>query len=315
TLCYFLVCSHLIHREEELWTILEQEELNGRKETDTTGFPFTAAPLKREDDEGISLFSQLHQQQKEARDLPSSISADQMVAAAAGGEDSGRAETKDNPSSSETAVSEEDEEDNNVSNLDFQLKQLPDSGPKIEDNDSDWTESKSPRCSECSELFVNNRSHHRINSSTCLVKMKGDAVKNDIDSLRNIQTNLKSFSCHNCGKTCTSKTALNTHRVKHKGGVNCELCGHRFRNKKLLNRHKRVHTGYKKYICDVCGHRFSNKSHLDMHTRSHTGEKPFACNLCELKFSRNTHLNRHMKIHTGEKQGCCCSQILNAVKI
>ena len=41
---------HIKEEQEEVWTSQEGEQLNGLQEADITRFPFTAVPVKREDD-------------------------------------------------------------------------------------------------------------------------------------------------------------------------------------------------------------------------------------------------------------------------
>lgn len=293
-------------KEEEPWTGPEGEEICGKK-AETTRFPFTAVLLKNDDEEGIRLFSQLHQQQGEGRPLSSSSSAEQTMAAV-GGEDSG---TTMNPpqedyfNSSETEISDEDEDDDNEYRPDSQLKHLSDSGSKTEGSDEDCKESKPRRCSECRNQFLYNGSHSDVTSfsgnspSTCTVKTEDIA-----DSYRKVETKLKSFSCDSCGRKCTRKATLKTHKkvLSEEKHFTCYLCGWRFRNEIHLDKHMRVH---KPFSCDVCGYRFGHKSHLKSHLKIHTGEKPFACTVCELRFTRNTHLNRHMITHTGQKPFAC----------
>lgn len=309
-------------KEEEHWISLEGEEVTGRKGTDATRFPFTAVLLKEEDDDGLTVFSQLHQQQVEARELPSRSSTDLMTAANVG-EDSGRAEStmnlavntlEDNSSSSETEASEDDDDDD-VSSTQFKLKHLSGSGSKTEDSDTDWKESNS-KCSECSNQFLSNglhdthvSSHSRLSSSNCVVELEGVEIKSNADSHGKVQTKLQSFSCDKCGKRCARDATSSTHRTNltvEKPFV-CRLCGWRFRSLKKFDKHMTVH---KPFVCDVCGYRFGNKSHLRSHLRIHSGEKPFACDICELRFIRNSHLTRHMRRHTGQKLYTCeiCKQ-------
>ncbi|XP_047210627.1 golgin subfamily A member 6-like protein 7 [Girardinichthys multiradiatus] len=65
---------------ERIWASQDGEQLNVKKETDNTRFPVTVVDMKSEEDEEKPLFSQLHQQQTEDRDLLSSSSGDQIKA-------------------------------------------------------------------------------------------------------------------------------------------------------------------------------------------------------------------------------------------
>ncbi|XP_070399012.1 uncharacterized protein [Nothobranchius furzeri] len=142
---------HIKEEQEELWTSLEGEHLCLKEETEAVGSPVTAVSIKSEDDEEKPLVSQLHQQQIEDRDVPTSSSADQMTAETGGGAGTSRKpdlnpheQTSD---SSETEVSgdEDDEEDDDDVNLDSELS---DSGSETGDEDDDWNESRSSESDE-----------------------------------------------------------------------------------------------------------------------------------------------------------------------
>ncbi|XP_037544471.1 uncharacterized protein LOC119421154 [Nematolebias whitei] len=207
--------------EEELWTSQEGEQFCVKKETDDTGFAFTAVPLKSEEDEEKPLFLQLHLHQVKEEDLPTSSSADQMKAAT-GGEECGGAETTRNPdlnsygdvcSSSETEVSEDDEGDD-VNDSDSQLKDLSNSGSEPEDGDKDWKEG---RASELGLNTVNkscsftehgkhfHKTSQSVMSSSCLVIKECFEVKKTGGSIKKKQSKRNSFSCEDCGKRFDQK--------------------------------------------------------------------------------------------------------------
>ncbi|XP_070404856.1 uncharacterized protein [Nothobranchius furzeri] len=315
---------HIKEEQEEKWTSLEGEQLHLEEKTDAARFPFTLASIKSEDDEEKPLFSQLHQQQVEDKEVPTSSSAHQMTEETGGTSRNQDLNSHEQTSeSSETEMSGDDEEGDDV-NLDSELS---DSGSETGEEDSDWNESRSSdthvrtvnksfSCPECGKQFVHKRSlqkhvrvsgHSAIRSSSCLVKKKCVGVKQHVDSCKRVQKELKSFSCDDCGKRFSALCDLNVHTRVHTGDKSfaCETCGRRFSQKAALNRHMRVHTGEKPFACELCEKIFSSKTQLNSHIRVHTGEKPFPCELCDKIFCYKTALNYHMKAHTGEKPFAC----------
>ncbi|XP_070398488.1 zinc finger protein 91 [Nothobranchius furzeri] len=321
---------HIKEEQQELWTSLEGEQLQLKEETDAARFPFSDISIKSEDDEEKFLFSQLHHQQTEDLDVPTSSSDDQMTA-----DTGGRAETSRNldlnsheqkSDSSETEVSGDDEEDVNL------VFEQSDCGLESGDIYKDWNETRSSEsdvksvnkscsCSECGEQFLNELSlqkHVRVTShlagrySGCLVNKKSVGVKKHTDQCRKVQTKLKSFSCDDCGKGFVTKYNLNRHMSVHTGQklFACDLCEQKFSREDTLNCHMSVHTGQKPFTCELCGKRFSQRTTLNRHMRVHTGQRPFACELCGKRFSQKICLNRHIRVHTGQKPFACelCGQ-------
>ncbi|KAF7229728.1 transcript variant X1 [Nothobranchius furzeri] len=309
---------HIKEEQEELWISVEGEQLHLKKEIDVVEVPLTTVSIKSEDDEEKPLFSELHQQQTEDGDVPTSSSADQITAETWRSPDLNPCEQTD---TSETEVSTVDEENGDV-NLDSELSDF------WPENDDDWNESrtsdsdvkktinKSFSCSECGEHFlrrwslqihVRETSHSAIGSSGCLVDQKCDVEKRHVDSCRNVKTKLKSFVCNDCGKEFRGKSNLKNHVTVHtrEKPFACELCGQRFSRKQVIDDHMRIHSGQKPFACEVCGQRFSRKTYLFQHARVHTGQKPFACEICGQRFGRRPTLKSHMRVHTGEKPYAC----------
>ncbi|KAM4053472.1 uncharacterized protein ACNLHF_006142 [Anomaloglossus baeobatrachus] len=117
----------------------------------------------------------------------------------------------------------------------------------------------------------------------------------------------KPFSCPECGKCFSVKSQLEVHLKTHTGEkpFSCSECGKCFIRKPQLDVHIKTHKKEKPFLCLECGKCFSWKSHLDLHIKTHTGEKPFSCSECGKCFIRKFHLDRHIKAHTGEKPFSC----------
>uniref|UniRef100_A0A8C6MLL1 C2H2-type domain-containing protein n=1 Tax=Nothobranchius furzeri TaxID=105023 RepID=A0A8C6MLL1_NOTFU len=275
-----------------------------------------AVTIKSEEDEEKPLFSQLHQQQIEDRDVQNSTSADQMKAET-GGETSRIPDLNpyDQTSySSETEVSGDDEEDDDV----IQDSELSNSGSSESDVKA---VNKSFSCHECGKQFLHKwslqkhvrvTSHSEMGSPGCLANNKSVTTMQPLESCGKVLKKQKSFSCNDCGKIFSVKSRLNRHMSVHTGEkpFACELCDQRFSRKAHLHDHTRVHTGQKPFACELCEQRFSFKATLNRHLRVHTGQKPFVCKLCGQTFSSKPTLNSHMRVHTGQKPFACenCGQ-------
>uniref|UniRef100_A0A8C6LRV4 C2H2-type domain-containing protein n=1 Tax=Nothobranchius furzeri TaxID=105023 RepID=A0A8C6LRV4_NOTFU len=302
---------------------LKGEHLCLKEETDSAWFQFSAVSIKSEDDEEKPLVSQLHQQQIEDKYVPTSSSSDQMTAETGGG--AGTSRNPDLNPHEQTSDSSETE----VSGDDYMNPDsgMSDSGSETGDEGHDWNEKRSSEsdvktvnisfsCLECGERFHDKQSlqkhmrvtsHSAIRSSSSLVNKKSVGLKQPVDSYREVQKELKSFSCGDCGKIFGTKSSFNRHQRVHTGQkpFACELCRKRFTQNSTLNDHMRVHTGQKPFACGLCGKRFTRKSNFNRHVRVHTGKKPFACELCGNRFTEKSTLNNHTRVHTGHKPFAC----------
>ncbi|XP_069606201.1 oocyte zinc finger protein XlCOF22-like isoform X1 [Ranitomeya imitator] len=117
----------------------------------------------------------------------------------------------------------------------------------------------------------------------------------------------KIFFCSECEKCFYEKSQLVSHQRIHTGvkPYSCLECGKCFHQKAYLVGHQRSHTGDKPHSCSECGKCFCNRSELVTHQRTHTGVKPYSCLECEKCFTKRSHLVRHEKTHTGEKPYSC----------
>ncbi|XP_008285369.1 gastrula zinc finger protein xFG20-1-like [Stegastes partitus] len=331
--------------QEELWTSQEGEMVNGREETDITRFPFTAVPVKSEDDGDKDQSSQLYQSQHEENrevEPPNSGSAKQRITESDGADCGGPETVRDpvpnshsQPSTEERSsdsleieVSEEDGEDDTEEEEDWQ-EPLSVSDPDSEDSDNKWkgtsapesgancdvgcdTEKKLFSCSECGKQFLykgslqkHMASHSGKSSSSCSI------MEEKIDSQMRVQKGEKPFGCDVCGKRLKYQHNLKTHMTVHTGEkpFGCDVCGQRFSRNTYLETHMSVHTGEKPFSCNICEKRFRNQYYLNRHTSVHAGEKekPFNCSVCGKRFMGKTSFKTHMRIHTGEKPFDCAT--------
>lgn len=85
----------------------------------------------------------------------------------------------------------------------------------------------------------------------------------------------------------------------------CPQCGKAFRYGSYLKIHMKQHT--ERYLCSVCGHKSTSSSNLKVHIRTHTGEKPFSCSLCGKKYTNKASMLSHMSVHDAERKYSCDS--------
>ncbi len=173
---------HISEEQEELWTSQEGEQLIGLAEADITRFPFTAVPVKSEDDEEKPQYSQLHQSQtgdnREA-EPPASSSAKQ-IKTETDGEDCEGSETARNL--------------NPDSHLQPNTDEKASDSFKTESSNDDWQEPLSDSGSETE-----------------------DSQKTNLKVHMGVQTAKHPFGCGVCGKRFTQRGHLKTHMRVHTG--------------------------------------------------------------------------------------------------
>ncbi|XP_024283667.1 zinc finger protein 493 [Oncorhynchus tshawytscha] len=146
------------------------------------------------------------------------------------------------------------------------------------------------------------------------------------------------YTCHQCGKKCSTGERLGKHRMIHSAKTPhvCSYCGTKFKRREHLRRHENLHTNEKphlshcygdtfgrqedlkthlgkmhtilrSYLCKTCGTTFKDRNSLRRH-RYHTHTKAgkvFQCEECGLSFSRADHLKHHKYTHSTERPFSC----------
>ncbi|KAJ8919014.1 hypothetical protein NQ315_016919, partial [Exocentrus adspersus] len=178
------------------------------------------------------------------------------------------------------------------------------------------------------DRFVCSQCSHRFNS--------GATLKQHIIT---VHTNIKDHVCEQCGKSFSSKTAMNVHLKTHRderpyacklcsftGRTSssiyihmathareihgCEICPKTFKSwRNLADHQRRVHSKLKKHECSYCDKKFVDNYMLQVHIRTHTGLRPYLCTLCGKSFIRSDSLKEHMATH-GTRKLYDCNQCL-----
>ena len=93
-----------------------------------------------------------------------------------------------------------------------------------------------------------------------------------------IEREMTTFLCSECGKSLTEKATLSIHqsRAHDKTSYSCDECDTDVIGKVALNNHKRRHKTpvvrnlQKKNKCDICPYESADKSHAGAQTKSKT---------------------------------------------
>ena len=120
-------------------------------------------------------------------------------------------------------------------------------------------------------------------------------------------TKERRHKCQHCDQSFGLVKELNSHtRDNHADKpFQCQVCGRTYSSKNALDRHSRVHTGFP-FVCGrctfVCQFRYEMRDHL----KKHTGTQRWPCprNDCQLNFSSKRGLNQHMAVHTPDSFKC-----------
>ncbi|XP_075931733.1 uncharacterized protein LOC142931621 [Anarhichas minor] len=319
---------HIKEEQEELRTSQEGEQLHGLEEAD---IKFSFTPVKSEDDEEETQYSQLYQRQTE------------QIGTEADGEDCGGPEPdRNSDTDNETEDSPEPETDdsddwkqnrdqqsgsNSMKNVldddeeaqSSQLHQIQTQENREEEHLKTETDGEEARSDPDSPLqpAADETSH----SSECETDDGRDweetqESQSDLNHLQNNEvpvsdmdsnTGKTSISSSECAGSFNNKRNLKKH-TKSKTGVKlfqCSVCGKRFVFHSVFKNHLTVHTGEKPFSCSVCGKTFARKGSLKRHMTFHTGKKPFSCSVCGRAFAHKGNLTQHMYIHAGEKPFSC----------
>ncbi|XP_047211167.1 histone H2A.Z-specific chaperone CHZ1-like isoform X2 [Girardinichthys multiradiatus] len=197
---------HIKEESEGIWTSQDGEQLNVKKETDDTRFPVTVVDMKSEEDEEKPLLSQVHQHQTEDRDLPRSISTDQIKVEMKE-EDCGTSVSSRNPdlnihggssNYSETEDSEDDEEDDDMKHHESELKRLSDSETEDSEDDEEDDDVKHHK----SELEPLSDSETEDSEDDWKESRTSRSGRNAVN---------KSLSCTECGGKFANRRSLQSH--------------------------------------------------------------------------------------------------------
>lgn len=145
---------------------------------------------------------------------------------------------------------------------------------------------KGPKeCPICNKTFVCLASHNRI-----------------------VHLGLRSYECHDCGKSFGKKSGLDRHvltvhqKVK---GYKCEVegCLGAFGEKSQLTKHMKTHTVRDLSYCSFCKENFDDiKSHFETEHHDLTNH----CKICFRRFAKQSSLKVHVKVfHIREKNFFC----------
>ena len=115
--------------------------------------------------------------------------------------------------------------------------------------------------------------------------------------------------CDDCGKTYSSRKALNMHARKHHGKgkaapFKCIFCSKDFFSKIHYDAHINSHSKLKPHKCDKCKSAYSSKISINAHVCV-SKEKEFMCQTCRKLFASKRYLKEHNKVHSSATLYSC----------
>uniref|UniRef100_A0A3B4UIR6 C2H2-type domain-containing protein n=1 Tax=Seriola dumerili TaxID=41447 RepID=A0A3B4UIR6_SERDU len=138
--------------------------------------------------------------------------------------------------------------------------------------------------------------------SSYLVAKKNSPVDRGRKKIRSAPPPVKSVSCLDCGKQCSSAGALLDHKKRSKP-PRCDQCNKDFSSMKSWMSHIDIHKE-KPFWCLSCAKGFRDEVSLDKHLQSHS-LRQHKCNICHKRFQMSAQLMNHYNTHTGAKPYQC----------
>lgn len=244
--------QHIKEEQEEMWI---DWQFQSREE-----HPFTAVPLKSEDE-------------NEAQPQSEQVKVEAEAADYGGPEKSRNLDPNSDDSVDSDFWKETREQSADFNSSTSKVSENVSSGGKLSTSaDCNMSESLEPDSdgSTNSEFCKDNR------------KIEG--------------TSWRPHGCSDCGKRFFHLHHLTNHMKSHlkpKESYFCSVCGQEYLYKSVLKIHMRTHTGEKPFICPVCGKKYAHKSSMQSHMSVHVAEKQYRCSVCDKTFAWYTELKYH----------------------
>lgn len=107
---------------------------------------------------------------------------------------------------------------------------------------------------------------------------------------------MKTFQCHICKSTFTTRRALTEHITRfHTEKFKCEICSKCFSIESKLKQHLIGHSGERNYVCPICKNAYMHSMTLRKHMRSHNSMFKFICSECGSGFHSKNEFTKHTK--------------------
>ncbi|XP_030565509.1 zinc finger protein 888-like [Drosophila novamexicana] len=169
----------------------------------------------------------------------------------------------------------------------------------------------------CSKVVKDKEDSIKEQQTECTVERHETGNPLAVDEPGRNTKKMNKYSCPQCRKACTCKSALKLHLRSHtdERPYKCPHCPKAYKQFTGLLSHIYTHGGKTAFKCHYCRRYFLEKAKLDEHVRYHIGYRAYKCPHCPKICTAFVYLKKHIRTHYGENSEVCNPIVVNKPRI